>query len=40
MQNKFCDLFVTKNGKALFVSSAIDKSLRGASSQAVGKMQI
>jgi N-acetyl-gamma-glutamyl-phosphate reductase len=31
----FCDLFVTKNGKALFVSSAIDNLLRGASSQAV-----
>ena len=31
----FCDLFVAKNGKALFVSSAIDNLLRGASSQAV-----
>ncbi len=31
----FCDLFVTKNGNALFVSSAIDNLLRGASSQAV-----
>ena len=31
----FCDLFTAKNGKALFVSSAIDNLLRGASSQAV-----
>ena len=31
----FCDLFAAKNGKALFVSSAIDNLLRGASSQAV-----
>ena len=31
----FCDLFVTRNGNALFVSSAIDNLLRGASSQAV-----
>ena len=31
----FCDLFVAKNGNALFVSSAIDNLLRGASSQAV-----
>ena len=31
----FCDIFVAKNAKALFVSSAIDNLLRGASSQAV-----
>ena len=31
----FCDIFVAKNGKALFVNSAIDNLLRGASSQAV-----
>lgn len=31
----FCDLFVKTNGKALFVNSAIDNLLRGASSQAV-----
>ena len=31
----FCDIFVTKKGKSLFVSSAIDNLLRGASSQAV-----
>lgn len=31
----FCDLFVAKNGKALFVNSSIDNLLRGASSQAV-----
>ena len=31
----FCDLFVARNGNALFVSSAIDNLLRGASSQAV-----
>ncbi|MDY0052883.1 MAG: N-acetyl-gamma-glutamyl-phosphate reductase [Aliarcobacter sp.] len=31
----FCDLFVAKNANALFVSSAIDNLLRGASSQAV-----
>ena len=31
----FCDLFTAKNGKARFVSSAIDNLLRGASSQAV-----
>lgn len=31
----FCDLFVKKNGKALFVNSSIDNLLRGASSQAV-----
>ena len=31
----FCDLVTAKYGKALFVSSAIDNLLRGASSQAV-----
>jgi len=31
----FCDIFVTQKGKSLFVSSAIDNLLRGASSQAV-----
>lgn len=31
----FCDIFSTTNGNALFVSSAIDNLLRGASSQAL-----
>ena len=31
----FCDIFAYKNGKNLFISSAIDNLLRGASSQAV-----
>ena len=31
----FCDIFVTQKGKSIFVSSAIDNLLRGASSQAV-----
>jgi len=31
----FCDLFVARNGKALFINSSIDNLLRGASSQAV-----
>jgi len=31
----FCDIFAVKNGNALFVSSAIDNLLRGASSQAL-----
>ncbi|CAA6809566.1 MAG: N-acetyl-gamma-glutamyl-phosphate reductase (EC [uncultured Sulfurovum sp.] len=31
----FCDIFAAKNGNALFVSSAIDNLLRGASSQAM-----
>ena len=31
----FCDIYAARNGKALFVSSAIDNLLRGASSQAV-----
>lgn len=31
----FCDIFVARNKKALFVNSSIDNLLRGASSQAV-----
>ena len=31
----FCDIFAVQNGNALFVSSAIDNLLRGASSQAL-----
>lgn len=31
----FCDIYVARNGKALFVNSSIDNLLRGASSQAV-----
>ncbi|WP_456381537.1 N-acetyl-gamma-glutamyl-phosphate reductase, partial [Hydrogenimonas sp.] len=31
----FCDIYATMNGTSLFVSSAIDNLLRGASSQAV-----
>jgi len=31
----FCDIYAQTNGKALFVSSAIDNLLRGASSQAL-----
>jgi len=31
----FCDIYATKRGNALFVSSAIDNLLRGASSQAL-----
>jgi len=31
----FCDIYAQKNGKALFISSAIDNLLRGASSQAL-----
>ena len=31
----FCDVFAAKNGNALFISSAIDNLLRGASSQAL-----
>ncbi len=31
----FCDIFASKNGNALFISSAIDNLLRGASSQAL-----
>lgn len=31
----FCDIFVARNSKALFINSSIDNLLRGASSQAV-----
>lgn len=31
----FCDIFVARNGKALYINSSIDNLLRGASSQAV-----
>ena len=31
----FCDIYAAKNGNALFVSSALDNLLRGASSQAL-----
>ena len=31
----FCDIYVSRNGKALFINSSIDNLLRGASSQAV-----
>ncbi len=31
----FCDIFASKNGNGLFISSAIDNLLRGASSQAL-----
>jgi len=31
----FCDIYASKNGRALFVSCAIDNLLRGASSQAL-----
>lgn len=31
----FCDIFAMKNGNALYISTAIDNLLRGASSQAV-----
>lgn len=31
----FCDIFVKQNGKTIFVNSAIDNLLRGASSQAL-----
>ena len=31
----FCDIYATMNGNSLFISSAIDNLLRGASSQAV-----
>ena len=36
----FCDIFAANNGKSLFVSSAIDNLLRGASSQAVAAANI
>ena len=31
----FCDIFVAQKGKSIFISSAIDNLLRGASSQAI-----
>jgi len=31
----FCDIYAQRNGKALFISSAIDNLLRGAASQAL-----
>ncbi len=31
----FCDIYVARNGKALYINSSIDNLLRGASSQAV-----
>ncbi len=36
----FCDIFAAKNGNGLFVSSAIDNLLRGASSQALAAANI
>ena len=36
----YCDLFVEKNGNALFINSSIDNLLRGASSQAVANANI
>jgi len=36
----FCDIFVAVNGNSLFVSSAIDNLLRGASSQALAAANI
>ncbi len=36
----FCDIFATTNGKSLFLSSAIDNLLRGASSQAVANANL
>jgi len=36
----FCDIYAQKNGKALFISSAIDNLLRGASSQALAAANI
>ncbi len=36
----FCDIFATKNGNSLFVSSAIDNLLRGAASQAMAAANI
>ncbi len=35
MGTNFCDIFATSKGKNLYISSAIDNLLRGASSQAV-----
>ena len=31
----FCDIYASSNGNALFINSAIDNLLRGASSQAL-----
>ena len=31
----FCDIFVKQKGATLFISSAVDNLMRGASSQAV-----
>lgn len=36
----FCDLSVFQNGKSIFISSAIDNLLRGASSQAVANANL
>ena len=36
----FCDIFAMKNGNMLFINSAIDNLLRGASSQAVANANI
>ena len=36
----FCDIFAKANGKSLFISSAIDNLLRGASSQALANANI
>jgi len=36
----FCDIFAAKNGNSLFISSAIDNLLRGASSQALAAANI
>ena len=36
----FCDIYAQKNGNSLFVSSAIDNLLRGASSQALAAANI
>ncbi len=36
----FCDIFAVKKGKTLFINSAIDNLLRGASSQAVANANL
>jgi N-acetyl-gamma-glutamyl-phosphate reductase len=36
----FCDIFVAKNGKALFINSSIDNLLKGASSAAVANANL
>jgi len=36
----FCDIYASKNGKSLFISSAIDNLLRGASSQALASANL